>query len=167
MGSAPETGDSSCYSQPMAEPFQAHFRAGWRAMDANGHMGNTAYLDFATDTRFRYFEANGYTARDFERTRIGPVVMRDATDYRAEIRLQEEFSVTFELMALSEDGSRFRIRNTFLKADGTVAAIVTTDAGWWSLESRRLVVPPPELSDAMARLTRTDDFEELPSSVKK
>ena len=136
-------------------------------MDANGHMANTAYLDFAADTRFLYFEANGFTARDFERSRIGPVVMRDATDYHAEIRLQEEFSVTFELMGLSEDGSRFRIRNTFLKTDGRVAAIVSTDAGWWSLESRRLVVPPPALSTAMARLSRTDDFEELPSSVEK
>ena len=103
----------------------------------------------------------------FESSRIGPVVMRDATDYRVEIRLQEEFSVTFELMGLSEDGSRFRLRNTFLKTDGRVAAIVTTDAGWWSLESRRLVVPPPELSTAMARLSRSDDFEELPSSAEK
>jgi acyl-CoA thioester hydrolase len=136
-------------------------------MDANGHMANTAYLDFAADTRFQYFEANGFTARDFETSRIGPVVMRDATEYRAEIRLQEEFSVTFELMGLSEDGSRFRLRNTFFKADGGIAAIVTTDAGWWSLASRRLVVPPDPLSTAMARLSRTDDFEELPSSVNK
>ena len=151
----------------MSEVFQTRFRAGWRAMDANGHMANTAYLDFAADTRFRYFEANGFTARDFERTRIGPVVMRDATEYRAEIRLQEEFSVSFELVGLSEDGSRFRLRNTFVRADGKVAAIVTTDAGWWSLASRRLVLPPPELATAMARLKRTDDFEELPSSVKR
>jgi acyl-CoA thioester hydrolase len=136
-------------------------------MDANGHMANTAYLDFAADTRFRYFEANGYTARDFERTRIGPVVMRDATEYRAEIRLQEEFTVTLELMGISKDGSRFRLRNTFLKSNGSVAAVLTTDAGWWSLESRRLVVPPAELSTAMAGLSRTDDFEELPSSVNK
>jgi acyl-CoA thioester hydrolase len=151
----------------MSQIFETRFRAGWRAMDANGHMANTAYLDFAGDARFRFFEANGFSARDFERTRIGPVVMRDAIDYRAEIRLQEEFSVTFELMGLSEDGSRFRLRNTFFKTDGKVAAVVTTDAGWWSLESRRLIVPPSELSTAMARLTRTDDFEELPSSVQK
>jgi acyl-CoA thioester hydrolase len=149
----------------MSEVFQARFRAGWGAMDANGHMANTAYLDFAADTRFQYFEANGFTARDFDRSRIGPVVMRDATDYRSEIRLQEEFSVTFELMGLSKDGSRFRLRNAFLKADGTVAAVVTTDAGWWSLDSRRLVVPPAELSTAMARLSRSEDFEELPSSI--
>jgi acyl-CoA thioester hydrolase len=151
----------------MNDAFQARFRAGWRAMDGNGHMANTAYLDFAADTRFQYFEANGFSASDFERSRIGPVVMRDSTDYRAEIRLQEEFSVTFELMGLSEDGSRFRLRNTFFKADGSVAAVVTTDAGWWSLESRRLIVPPAELSTAMARLRRTDDFEELPSSLNK
>ena len=126
----------------MSQVFETRFCAGWRSIDANGHMANTAYLDFSADTRFRYFEAHGFSARDFERTRIGPVVMRDAIDYQAEIRLQEEFSVTLELMGMSEDGSRFRLRNTFLKANGKVSAVVTTDAGWWSLESRRLVVPP-------------------------
>jgi len=151
----------------MSEVFRYEFRAGWGEMDYNAHMGNTAYLDISADTRFRYFEANGFTAADFESAQIGPVVKRDVIEYRAEIRLQEEFSVTFELMGLSQDGSRFRLRNTFIKADGRVAAVVTTDAGWWSLESRKLVLPPAELSTAMARLSRTDDFEELPSSVDK
>ena len=151
----------------MSEVFEHSFRAGWGSVDYNGHMANTAYLDFSADTRFRYFEANGYTAGDFERARIGPVVMRDTIEYRAEIRLQEQFSVTFEIEGLSHDGSRFRLRNTFVKSDGSVAAVVTTDAGWWSLENRRLVIPPPELAAAMARLTRSEDFTELPSSVKK
>jgi len=151
----------------MNEVFKHEFRAGWGEMDYNAHMGNTAYLDIAADTRFMFFEANGFTAADFEGKKIGPVVMRDVIDYRAEIRLQEEFSVTFELLGLSEDGSRFRLRNTFFKADGRVAAIVTTDAGWMSLVSRQLVPPPDELLSAMSRLTRPEEFENLPSSINK
>ena len=32
---------------------------GWRDVDANGHMRNTAYLDLAADTRMFYFAENG------------------------------------------------------------------------------------------------------------
>ena len=149
----------------MSDVFEHNFRAGWGEMDYNRHMGNTAYLDISADTRFMYFEANGFTSAEFERRQISPVVMRDTIEYHAEIRLQEEFSVTFELEGLSEDGSRFRLRNTFLKADGRVAAVVTTDAGWMSLVKRQLVIPPDELLSAMSRLNRTEDFEDLPSSV--
>jgi len=151
----------------VSDVFSHSFRAGWGEMDYNAHMANTAYLDLAADTRFMYFEANGFSSHDFERERIGPVVMRDVIDYRAEVRLQEELDVTLELAGLSADGSHFRLRNTFLKTDGRVAAIVTTEAGWLSLEKRRLVIPSDILLAAMSRLTRTSDFEDLPSSIKK
>ena len=149
----------------MSEVFKHDFRAGWGEMDYNAHMANTAYLDISADTRFMYFEANGFAAADFERERIGPVVMREVIEYRAEIRLQEQFSVTFELAGLSDDGSRFRLRNSFVKADGRVAAVVTTDAGWMSLIKRQLVTPPDELLSAMRRLNRTEDYQRLPSSI--
>jgi acyl-CoA thioester hydrolase len=150
----------------MVRAFTSSFRAGWGEMDYNGHMANTAYLDFAADARFRYFEACGFTAVDFERERIGPVVKRDVIEYRSEIRLQEEFTVALELAGISTDGSRFRLRNTFLKADDHIAAVVTTDAGWLSLERRRLTVPPQNLLSALDRLARTEDFEDLPSSMR-
>jgi acyl-CoA thioester hydrolase len=151
----------------MSELFSHSFRAGWGEMDSNAHMGNTAYLDLSANTRFMYFESKGFTAADFEHKKIGPAVMRDVLEYRAEVRLQEKISVTLELAGFSQDGTRFRIRNTFFKADGRIAAVVTTDAGWFSLERRQLVNPPDELRSAMAQLTRTEDFEELPSSINK
>jgi acyl-CoA thioester hydrolase len=151
----------------MGEAFTHRFRAGWGEMDYNAHMGNTAYLDLSADTRLMYFEASGFSAADFEHEEIGPVVLRDLIEYKAEIRLQEEFSVSLELAGISHDGSRFRLRNTFTRTDGRVAAVVTTDAGWLSLERRKLVAPPRRLLSAMNRLTRTDDYEDLPPSVRK
>ncbi len=149
----------------MSEVFSHSFRAGWGLIDSNGHMANTAYLDLSADTRLVYFEANGFSAGDFAREKIGPVVMRDLLEYRSEVRLQEEVNVTLELAGMSEDGTRFRLRNTFRKADGRIAAVVTTDAGWLSLERRRLVVPPSALLTAMRALAPTGDYEVLPSSV--
>ena len=149
----------------MREVFSHTFHAGWGLIDSNGHMANTAYLDLAADTRFVYFEANGFSASDFARERIGPVVKKDLLEYRSEVRFREAFDVILELAGLSRDGSRFRLRNTFRKRDGAIAAIVTTDAGWMSLDQRRLVVPPPALLTALRSLVTTDDYEDLPSSI--
>ena len=94
------------------------------------------------------------------------MVMKDEIVYRAEIRLQEEVRVSLELAGLSDDGSRFRLRNTFCRDDGRIAAVVTTDAGWLDLDLRRLAAPPPVLLEGLRHLVRTENFEELPSSLK-
>jgi acyl-CoA thioester hydrolase len=135
-------------------------------MDFNGHMRNTAYLDTAGDVRMMFFESRGFSMREFERLRLGPVVTRDELDYRREFRLLEQMDVTLELAGISDDGSRFRLRNVFVRPDGKVAAIVTTEGGWFSLESRRLTVPPEPLLEAIRSLCRTDDFQVMPSGVR-
>jgi acyl-CoA thioester hydrolase len=70
------------------------------------------------------------------------------------------------LAGCSEDGSRFMIRNEFYLPGGTLAAAVTSTAGWLERSARRLVAAPPALLEAMGKLARTPDFRELPSSVK-
>ena len=58
------------------------------------------------------------------------------------------------------------IRNEFHRADGKLAARVTSTGGWLDLAGRKLFVPPPGLADALRGLDRTDDFEVLETSVK-
>jgi acyl-CoA thioester hydrolase len=69
--------------------------------------------------------------------------------------------MTLALCGLSRDGSRFRIRNEFLKEDGTRVAQLNSLGGWMDLETRKLVSPPPALAAALDSLPRTDDFEEI------
>jgi len=44
----------------MTSPFDGRyakeFLAGWATMDANGHMGNTSYLDMAADVRMAFLD---------------------------------------------------------------------------------------------------------------
>lgn len=150
----------------MGEVFTRSFRAGWGQMDFNAHMANTACLDLAADTRLQFFEEQGFSAREFERDRIGPVVMKDEIVDRAEIRRQEQLTVSLELAGVSGDGSRFRLRNVFRRADERVAAVVTTDAGWFDLSQRRLCAPPEALRQALLVLDRSEDFENLRSSLR-
>ena len=145
--------------------FKKKFHVRWGDMDFNAHMANTAYLDMSADVRMMYFDEHGFSMREFERRRIGPVVMRDELEYFRELRLLEPVEVTLALAGLSQDASRFIIRNEFFRGDGKLAARVTTFAGWLDLSKRKLTAPPEELFRLLNDLTRTDDFKELPSSL--
>lgn len=146
--------------------YQKRLQAGWGDMDFNGHMGNTAYLDHAADVRVMFFAEHGFPASEFARLRIGPVIQKEELEYFREVNLLEEITVTYESAGLSEDGSRFIVRNEFFRADGKLIARVTSTGGWLDLSARKLIVPPDGLRSAMQELTQTSDFQQLSSSIK-
>lgn len=135
-------------------------------MDFNSHMRNTAFLDKSGDVRMMFFTENGFSGNEWAKLRIGPVVMKDELEYYREINLLENIKVTLSLAGLSDDGSRFCIRNEFFLPNGKLAARVTSSGGWMDLNARRLIVPPPKLFDIVHSLQKTEDFKELPSSTK-
>jgi acyl-CoA thioester hydrolase len=139
--------------------------AGWGDMDFNSHMGNTAFLDKSADVRMIFFADNGFPVEEFVRRQLGPVVMKDELEYFKEIRLLEPIRITLASAGLSEDGSRFIVRNEFWRNDGKLAARVTSAGGWLDLSARKLVGPPEALLKALRFLQRTEDFQILSSSI--
>ena len=146
--------------------YEKTFVAGWGDMDFNSHMRNTSYLDKSADVRLMYFADDGFPTAEFMRLRIGPVIMKDEVEYFREIQMLETLKVTFSQVGLSDDGSRFIVRNEIFRSDGKLAARVTSTGGWLDLAARKLVVPPEALLKAMQSLTKTDDFQVLASSIK-
>jgi acyl-CoA thioester hydrolase len=146
--------------------FEKRLFAGWGDMDFNSHMRNTAFLDKSADVRMMFFVENGFPMEEFMRLNIGPVIRRDELEYFKEVRLLEEVRVTLAVAGLAEDGSRFRFRNEFWRADGKLAATVTSAGGWLELALRKLVAPPEPLLAVLRSLPQTPDFEALPSSIK-
>jgi acyl-CoA thioester hydrolase len=147
--------------------FSKTLYAGWADMDFNAHMKNTAYLDKAVDVRMMFFSENGFPMAEFLKRRFGPVVMKDEVEYFKEVGLLESIIGTLSLTGISEDGSRFMLRNEFSRADGKRCAKITTTAGWLDLSARKLIAPPEALLAALNSLARTADFSVLPSSLKK
>ena len=147
--------------------FHQRFRVGWSHLDGNAHMGNTSYLGHASDTRMRFFAENGFTLARFASEKFGPVVVRDELIYRKELRLMDEFVVDFELVGISEDGVRFRVRNTFLNNSNEIVASVTSEGVWFDLEGRRPRAPPPDLDRLMRALQHARDYSEIPPKNSK
>lgn len=143
------------------------FIAGWGEMDFNSHMRNTAYLDRSADVRMMFFADNGFPMSEFMTRRFGPVVMKDEIEYFREVPLLGEFSVTFALAGLADDGSRMALRNEFSLADGKLIARVTSTGGWLDLAARKLIRPPSALIAVLRTLDRTEDYRELVSSIKE
>jgi acyl-CoA thioester hydrolase len=146
--------------------FETTLTTGWQDMDMNGHMRNTAYLEFAVDVRLMWFARSGFDAAEFARRRIGPVIRSDEVHYFREVGLLQPLRATLALAGVAPDGSRFRLRNEFHRADGERAARVDSTGGWLDLVGRRLIPPAPELAASLENLGRTDDFQILPSSLR-
>lgn len=140
--------------------------AGWGDMDFNAHMGAAAYLLKCFDVRMMYFAENGFPMGEFARLRLGPVGMKDKLEYFREVGLLDTIVVTLSMAGLSTDGSRWRLRQEVSRPDGKVCARVTSTGGWMDLAARKLTAPPDGLLALFRKGTRTDDFVELPSSLK-
>src|SRR5215212_2422312 len=150
----------------MENVFEKTFHVGWGNVDFNGHLANTSFLDLAVDVRMFYFAENGFPVKEFQRRGFGPVVLKDEIEYYKELYMLDKVRITFQGAGLSEDVSRFKIRNEFFREDGKLSARLTTTGGWIDFARRKLVVPPPELAKVMKNLSRTDDFEVFESSIK-
>lgn len=151
----------------MTETFERIFHVRWGDMDFNAHMKNTAYLDISGDVRMMYFVEHGFSMREFERLKIGPVVMRDELEYFREMRLLESIRVNLLVAGVNPDASRYRFRNEFFRDDGKIVARITSTGGWLGLVERRLVAPPDKLAQVILSLKKSEDYQAQDSSARK
>jgi len=146
--------------------YEQRMMAGWGDMDFNAHMSNTAYLDKSGDVRMMFFAAHGFPMSEFARLKVGPVIQRDEIEYFREFNLLDELRITLAIAGLSPDGSRWLMRNEFFRPDNRLTARVTSAGGWLELTTRRLIGAPDRLLQILNTLPRTEDFRELPTSLK-
>ena len=108
--------------------FRISLFALWPDMDFNQHMRNGAYLGASEDCRMSFLAKNGFTMDEFQKRALGPVVLEDKLVYKKELKLLEKFTVELALLAMTRDGRRFKVRNTFRREpDGAEVAVVESE----------------------------------------
>jgi acyl-CoA thioester hydrolase len=113
-------------------------------IDPWGHVNQAVYLQYAEHARFECLQAAGVSHERLVEAGIGPVALENTIRYLAELRAGDEIDLTVEFEWGA--GKTFRIKQDYLRADGTMAATLTSVVGVLDLAERRLV------DDAAVRL---------------
>lgn len=132
----------------------------WANLDANRHMRNTAYSEFATHGRIDYFSKHGYSLDTLGEEGIGPVLLKEEVVYFREVKMQEKLRVTVALKRSTENYDYYTITQDILKENGKKAARVEIHGAWMDLNTRRLVTPPQKLVEkVILNIPKTSDYE--------
>ncbi|MFC9973253.1 acyl-CoA thioesterase [Spirillospora sp. NPDC127200] len=109
-------------------------------LDTQGHLNQAVYLQYAEHARWECLKAAGIRVDDLLATGIGPVTLETTVKYRRELRGGDETEVTCRFVF--GEGKTFTIEQQVRKADGTVAAEVSSVCGLLHLTERRLIADP-------------------------
>ena len=134
----------------------------WSECDANGHLRNTIYSEYAIETGLSFLAENGFPYSRMVENGFGPVIQREEIDYFHELQLGDTVELDFKALGTSTEGGRFKLAHDFYKPGGRHVARIVLRGGWLDLRRRRLTAPPPDLLRAIPSLERGEPFEELP-----
>ena len=146
--------------------FTRPFVIRWADCDANGHLRNTCYSEYAIEVRMAYLASHGFGLKDFREHGVGPVLIREEIDYLRECHMGEELTVGFTSLGLSPLGTRFKVGHEITRPDGKVAARLVIHGGWMDMKARRLAPPPEVLRKIMEGVPHAEGFEELPEKLR-
>jgi acyl-CoA thioester hydrolase len=143
------------------------FTVRWSDCDANGHLRNTGYSEYAIEVRMAYLADHGFGLAEMRAHGIGPVLLREEIDYLRECHMGEELTVGFTSLGLSPDGTRFKVAHDIFKHNGKQAARLVVLGGWLDARLRRLAPPPDALREAFEKAPRGGPFETLPPAGQR
>lgn len=143
------------------KPFSQTFQVRWADLDPNRHMRHTAFNDYTTQVRARFFYEKGIDTDFFEENHCGVVLFREETLFFKEVGQNEDITIDIKLAALSKESGRFKIVHQVFKKSGQPAAQITVEGAWFDLITRKLIQPPAQVLTMVNSLVKTADFQEI------
>ncbi|MEJ3658134.1 thioesterase family protein [Actinomycetes bacterium KLBMP 9759] len=111
-------------------------------LDVNGHVRGPAYLAYADHARWAGLVAAGVDVNGLLGRGYGPVNLETTVRFAAEVRASDVVSVS-TVMEWGP-GTTSRVVQQLHRADGVLAAEVSSVSGLMDLSTRRLVPRPGE-----------------------
>ncbi|MDG3583156.1 MULTISPECIES: acyl-CoA thioesterase [Galbibacter] len=141
--------------------YTKEFEIRWNDLDANRHLANKAYIEFAAHTRMSFLIENGFDQRLLGKLNIGPVVFYEHIYYFKEVFSGKPLTVSLELKGMSEDGMFFEFHHNYYDYKGRNVAHCEIMGAWIDLEARKLIGLPEEVSHLFDKVERAKDFRVL------
>jgi acyl-CoA thioester hydrolase len=131
----------------------------WADIDANRHLRHSVYYDYGATMRMMFLSERGLSTEKLEEFKIGPILFREEAIFKREIRLEDTITLDVMVVKTTKDFSRWSLRHQFIKADGTLAAILNVDGAWIDMEKRKLAVPNEFIQGIFALFPKAPDFQ--------
>lgn len=122
-------------------------------------MRHSAFYDYGAWMRIMFLSEMGIDMKWMKENHNGPVLFREEAIFKREIRFEDKVTINVEILTATPDYSRWSLRHNFVKADGTLAAIINVDGAWFSTAERKLIVPGAELVKAFESFPKAAEFE--------
>ena len=134
----------------------------WADIDQNRHLRHSAYYDYGAAVRMTFLNEHGLTTEKMEELKIGPVLFREEAVFKREIKLEDKITIDIEILKAASDFSRWSIRHSIVKEDGTVAAVIQVDGAWIDLSKRKLAMPTDFIKDIFKDFPVSPEFQPIP-----
>ena len=148
------------------QKFSRAIQIRWSDMDANRHLRHSAYYDYGAAMRIMVLSDGGLTLKKLEEFEVGPILFREEAIFKREIRLDDALTLDVALVKSTPNFSRWSLRHHFIKADGSIAAILNIDGAWMDLIQRKLTVPNELIQTIFATFPKTPDYQLIESGKK-
>lgn len=146
--------------------FSQTIQVRWADIDANRHLRHSVYYDYGATMRMNSLSDRGLTTKKLEEFMLGPVLFREEAIFKREILFEDKISLTVELVKATEDYGRWSLRHHFIKADGTLAAIINLDGAWIDLNKRKLAIPNEFVKNIFQAFPKAQDFQLITKEIK-
>ncbi len=137
------------------------FEIRWSDVDGNGHLANSAYINFMSHTRLGFLNENGFSMKELISHGIGPVVFSEHIHYFKESFLEQKLTVSLEVSGLSEDGMFFKFEHNFYNKNRQHMATCDIFGAWINLKTRKLTDLPEPLKQLIEGFPKNDGFKIL------
>ena len=141
------------------QEFSKTIQIRWADIDANRHLRHSVYYDYGAAMRIMFLSERGLTTEKLEEFQIGPILFREEGIFKREIKLEDVITVNIAIVKTTKDFGRWSLRHHFIKADGTLAAIVNIDGAWMDLTKRKLTIPNKFIQDIFESFPKAPEFE--------
>ncbi|MGX1927831.1 acyl-CoA thioesterase [Flagellimonas sp. 2504JD4-2] len=141
--------------------FFKEFEIRWSDLDANRHLGNSAYINLMTHTRMSFMAQVGLDQKTMAKYNVGPVVFYEHMYYFKEVFPGRPVKVSLDLKGMSKDGMFFEFQHDFYDSDGKNFARCEMMGAWMNLKERKLTALPQVFLDAFDKIERAGNFKIL------
>ena len=122
----------------------------WSDLDANMHLANASYMNFTSFARIQYMRELGISLENLRSWNIGPAILREEFSFFKEAHEGQKIIISVTQNGLSEQGELFEFQhNLYDKNTGTHLAQSRVLGVWFSMDQRKITVPPAEMLDKL------------------